>query len=244
MNSQLFQPHTLGTLPPRNRIVMAPMTRCRADAHMKSQLRLRTVAVLAALALGAAGGVAMGTEEAVYAVEKEDGDFQVRRYAPQVVAETVVDGTLEEAGNKAFRPLFNYISGANRSQGKIAMTAPVGQQAEGQKIAMTAPVGQEAVSNRWVVTFMMPTNYTMATLPQPTDENVRLRAIPARRMAAVQYSGTWSRSRYERNLARLREWMKAQGLAAAGDPVWARYNAPFTPWFLRRNEVLVPLASR
>ena len=202
------------------------------------------LALLTGLAFGAAGGVAMGTEEAAYTVEKTDGDFQVRRYAPQVVAETVVDGTLEEAGNKAFRPLFNYISGANRSQGKIAMTAPVGQQREGEKIAITAPVGQEALSNQWAVTFMMPTNYTMETLPAPTDEKVRLRAIPARRMAAVQYSGTWSRQRYERNLARLREWMKAQGLAAAGDPVWARYNAPFTPWFLRRNEILVPLANQ
>ena len=200
--------------------------------------------LFAGVAFGVAGGVAMGTEEAAYTVEKTDGDFQVRRYAPQVVAETVVDGTLEEAGNKAFRPLFNYISGANRSQGKIAMTAPVAQQREGEKIAMTAPVGQEALSNQWAVTFMMPTNYTIETLPEPTDEKVRLRAIPARRMAAVQYSGTWSRERYERNLDRLREWMKAQGFAAAGDPVWARYNAPFTPWFLRRNEILVPLTSR
>jgi hypothetical protein len=185
----------------------------------------------------------MGTEEAAFTVEKTDGDFQVRRYASQVVAETVVDGTLEEAGNKAFRPLFNYISGANRSKGKIAMTAPVGQQREGEKIAMTAPVGQEAVSNQWVVTFMMPAHFTLETLPAPTDEKVRLRAIPPRRMAAVQYSGTWSRQRYEGNLGRLREWMKAQGLAAAGDPVWARYNAPFTPWFLRRNEILVPMAQ-
>ena len=206
-------------------------------SHIRSLL-------LAGLVFGTAGGVAMGTEEAAYTVEKTDGDFQVRQYAPQVVAETVVDGTLEEAGNKAFRPLFNYISGANRSQGKIAMTAPVAQQREGEKIAMTAPVGQEAVSNQWAVTFMMPTNYTLETLPAPTDEKVRLRAIPARRMAAVRYSGTWSRQRYERNLARLREWMKAQGLAAAGDPVWARYNAPFTPWFLRRNEILVPLEKR
>ncbi len=186
----------------------------------------------------------MGVEEAAYIVEKTDGDFQVRQYAPQVVAETLVDGTLEEAGNKAFRPLFNYISGANRAKEKIAMTAPVAQQREGEKIAMTAPVGQAAVGNRWAVTFMMPTNYTIETLPEPTDEKVRLRAIPARRMATVQYSGTWSQPRYERNLARLREWMKAQGLAAAGDPVWARYNAPFMPWFLRRNEVLVPLPSR
>jgi effector-binding domain-containing protein len=185
--------------------------------------------------------MAMGVEEAVYTVEKTDGDFQVRLYAPQVVAETVVDGTLEEAGNRAFRSLFNYISGANRSQGKIAMTAPVGQQPEGQKIAMTAPVGQTAASNRWAVTFIMPANYTMETLPEPTDAKVRLRAIPARRMAAVRYSGAWSQQRYERNLARLRAWMQAQSLAAAGDPVWARYNAPFTPWFLRRNEVLVPV---
>jgi hypothetical protein len=123
------------------------------------------------------------------------------------------------------------------------MTAPVGQQAEGQKIAMTAPVGQEAVSNRWAVTFMMPGSSTLATLPAPTDERVQLRAVPARRMAAVNYSGTWSRKRYERNLGRLREWMNANRLVADGAPVWARYNPPFTPWFLRRNEILVPLAG-
>ena len=117
-------------------------------------------------------GMCLGIKEAAYTVERTDGDFQVRRYSPQVVAETVVDGTLEEAGNKAFRPLFNYISGANRSKGKIAMTAPVAQQREGEKIAMTAPVGQEALSNQWAVTFMMPTNYTMETLPEPTDEKV------------------------------------------------------------------------
>lgn len=197
--------------------------------------------MLAGLAFGAVGGVAMATEEAAYTVERTDGHFQVRQYAPQVVAEILVDGTLEEAGNKAFRPLFNYISGANRAKGKIAMTAPVTQQRDGEKIAMAAPVGQEAVGNRWAVTFMMPANYTLETLPVPTDEKVRLRAIPARRLAAVGYSGTWSRHGYEHHLAHLREWMKAQGLAAAGDPVWARYNAPFTPWFVRRNEVLVPL---
>ena len=195
--------------------------------------------LLAGLALGIGGCVTARVKEAAYSVERTDGDFQIRQYAPQVVAETLVDGTLEDAGNKAFRPLFNYISGANRSQGKIAMTAPVAQQREGKKIAMTAPVGQEASNNQWVVTFMMPTNYTMETLPDPTDKNVRLRAIPARRMATVQYSGTWSQQRYEQNLARLREWMKSKDLTPVGDPVWARYNPPVTPWFLRRNEILV-----
>jgi len=196
--------------------------------------------LLAGLVLGTGGCVTGSVKEAAYTVEKTDGVFQVRQYAPQVVAETVVDGTLEDAGNKAFRPLFNYISGANRSKGKIAMTAPVAQQRDEEKIAMTAPVGQEAVSNHWAITFMMPTNFTMETLPVPANEKVRLRAIPARRMAAVQYSGTWSQKRYDRNLARLRDWMKANGLIAAGEPIWARYNPPFTPWFMRRNEILVP----
>ncbi len=182
----------------------------------------------------------MGTEEAAYTVEKTDGDFQVRLYAPQVVAETLVEGTLEAAGNLAFRPLFNYISGANQSQDKIAMTAPVGQQPDGQKIAMTAPVGQEAVSNRWAVSFMMPTNFTLETLPQPTDQRVQLRAVPARRMVAVRYSGTWSQKRYEHSLDRLRDWMKANDLTAVGQSVWARYDPPFMPWFMRRNEILVP----
>jgi effector-binding domain-containing protein len=195
--------------------------------------------LLAGLAWGIGGCVTARVKEAAYSVERTDGDFQIRQYAPQVVAETLVDGTLEDAGNKAFRPLFNYISGANRSNQKIAMTAPVAQQREGEKIAMTAPVSQEIRSNQWAITFMMPTNYTMETLPAPTDKNVRLRAIPSRRMATVQYSGTWGQQRYEQNLARLREWMKAQGVVAAGDPIWARYNPPFTPWFLRRNEILV-----
>lgn len=202
----------------------------------------RVVILLAGLAFGMGGGVAMGVEKVAYIVEKKDGAFEVRQYASQIVAEIIVDGAMEEAGNKAFRPLFNYISGANRTQGKIAMTAPVSQQRDGEKIAMTAPVGQEAVSNRWAITFTMPANYTLEALPKPTDENVRLRAVPARRMAAVRYSGTWSQERYERNLARLRDWMKPNGLIAAGEPVWARYNPPFTPWFMRRNEILVPIA--
>lgn len=204
-------------------------------------LTVSSVALLAGLTLGLTGGVAMGVEEVAFSVEKKDGAFEVRQYAPHVVAEVTVTGTMAEAGNKAFRPLFNYISGSNRTQGKIAMTAPVGQQAEGQRIAMTAPVGQEAAGSQWVVTFTMPASLTLATLPTPTDESVRLRAVPGRRMAAVRYSGTWSQKRYERKLAGLREWMKANGLSAAGEPVWARYNPPFTPWFLRRNEILVPL---
>ena len=87
----------------------------------------------------------MGIEEAGYRVVKSDGAFELRDYAPHILAETVVDGSLEDAGNQAFRRLFRYISGENRSQGKIAMTAPVSQESKGEKISMTAPVGQQAV---------------------------------------------------------------------------------------------------
>ena len=215
------------------------------------------------------GGCAVATESAQYNVIEKSGEFEIRDYGPQVVAETVVAGSLEEAGNQAFRPLFNYISGANRSRDKIAMTAPVSQQPQSEKIPMTAPVtqqrqsekipmtapvtqqrqsekipmttpvGQQSADDGWAVSFLMPASYTLETLPEPEDPRVRLRQVPARRMAAVRYSGTWSESRYHRHRESLEAWLVEQGWQATGDPVWARYNAPFTPWFLRRNEILV-----
>lgn len=186
-------------------------------------------------------GCATGIEEAPYTVVRQDENLELRDYASHIVAETKVESTLEEAGNKAFRRLFNYISGENRQQQEIAMTAPVTQKASSEKIAMTAPVGQQRRGDAWVVSFMMPESYTMETLPAPENPAVRLREVPARRVAAVRYSGTWSEARYREHLAELEAWMADEGLQAAGQPIWARYNAPITPWFLRRNEVLIPV---
>ena len=102
------------------------------------------------------GGPAMAIEEAPYTVVKTSGIFEIRDYEPHILAETLIDGTLEDAGNKAFRRLFNYISGANRSRSSIAMTAPVSQEPSGEKISMTAPVSQQALAGKWAVSFMMP----------------------------------------------------------------------------------------
>ena len=184
---------------------------------------------------------AMATEEAKYTLVKKDNGFEIRDYASLVVAETIVEGELEDAGSAAFNRLFRYISGNNRPQEKIAMTAPVSQQRAGQKIAMTAPVAQEPLGDRWVVSFMMPSRYDLASLPEPLDTEVLLREIPARRMAVVRYSGTWSEKSYREHLAKLEEWMEGRQLEPAGMPVWARYDAPFKPWFLRRNEILYPI---
>ena len=185
----------------------------------------------------------MATEEAPYTVIKTDDIFELREYAPQVLAEIIVDGDLEGAGNKAFRPLFRYISGDNKSRDKIAMTTPVSQEQKGEKISMTAPVSQQSVQGKWAVSFMMPASYTIETLPTPDDPNIKLRQVPARRAAAVRYSGFWSEKKFLRYKLELENWITANNLKIIGDPVWARYNSPFTPWFLRRNEILIPIAS-
>ncbi len=186
---------------------------------------------------------AMAIEEAPFTVVKASGIFEVRDYEPHILAETLVDGTLEDAGNKAFRRLFNYISGANRSRSSIAMTAPVSQESSGEKITMTAPVSQQPSAGKWAVSFMMPASYTLATLPVPDDNSITLRQVPARRMAAVRYSGTWSEKNYLEYKERLENWIRENGFKISGEPLWARYNPPFTLWFLRRNEILIPIVS-
>jgi effector-binding domain-containing protein len=180
-------------------------------------------------------------EEATYKVVKKDNKFEIRDYAPHILAETVVEGDFEEAGNKAFNVLFGYISGDNRSREKLTMTAPVSQEPKGEKIKMTAPVGQQRVQESWAVSFMMPASYTLETLPEPEDPKVTLRQVPARRMAAVRYSGFWNEKGYLRYKLELESWIHEKGHTIVGDPIWARYNAPFTPWFLRRNEILIPV---
>lgn len=183
----------------------------------------------------------MAIEEAPYTVIKEDGRFQLREYKSQIVAETTVEGDFSDVGNEGFRILFDYISGNNTSEQKITMTAPVSQEPSSEKIPMTAPVNQEKIDGKWHVSFFMPAHYTMETTPRPNDERVVLKTIPARLIASVRYSGTWSWSRYEKHRILLENKLKEENLKPAGGYIFARYNPPFMPWFLRRNEVLIPV---
>jgi hypothetical protein len=205
----------------------------------------RHLPLAAALALCALAEPAMATEKPKYTVVQQVEGLEVRQYAPYLVAETEVTGSREEAGNEGFRRLGGYIFGKNRGERKIAMTAPVAQQ-EGAKIAMTAPVAQQERPDRgpstWVIQFMMPSELTLATLPEPLDPAVRFREIPGGKFAVLAYSGSWSEERYLEKLAELRTAMAKAGLRAAGEPVWARYDPPFMPWFLRTNEILVEIA--
>jgi len=186
-------------------------------------------------------GEGMAYEEAKYTVIMKEGNYELRQYEPNIVAETLVDGDFDKAGNKGFRRLFKYISGENQKKQSIGMTTPVSQEAGSEKIAMTAPVSQERTGDQWRIAFMMPSEYTMDTLPQPVDPKVSLHQVPARRMAAITYSGTWSRERYENHKALLEAFIRQRKWSPLGEPVLARYNSPFTLWFLRRNEVLIPV---
>jgi len=186
-------------------------------------------------------GKVMAVEEAEYSVLIKDDNIELRQYTAHIVAETLVYGEFENAGGMAFRPLFNYISDQNTTRQNIAMTAPVAQQAQGEKIAMTAPVGQRKERDAWAVSFMMPSSYSMDTLPVPLNADVTLREVPAQLVVALRYSGLWRDSTYQQHKDTLSQWIKDHNLLIAGEAMWARYDPPYIPWFMRRNEILIPV---
>ena len=180
------------------------------------------------------------TEQQTYEVLERYPSFELRRYPAHAVAEVRVEGSFESAGNRAFRSLFGYISGRNRSAQAVAMTAPVVQEEAGsQRVAMTAPVVQtEGAEGEYVVAFVLPASLTAQTAPVPIDPQVRIREVPERLAVAVRYSGRWSESGYRDRLADLEAALAEAGLVPVGPPRFARFDPPFKPWFLRRNEVV------
>jgi hypothetical protein len=208
---------------------------------MKIQRRRIIIFLLFPLFFLSITGNVMATEEAKYAVLEKEGHFELRQYEPCIAAETLVEGDFDEVGNAGFRRLFRYISGDNQAKMPISMTSPVAQEKRSEKISMTAPVTQQKGGKDWSIAFIMPAEYTMDTLPIPNDARITLRAMPARLLAAISYSGTWSESRYEEHKALLDKMVSERKLRTAGEYIFARYNPPFTPWFMRRNEVLVPV---
>lgn len=183
---------------------------------------------------------ASAIEEPKFETVHKYADFEVRDYSSYLVAETVVASDFNEAGNEGFHLLFDYISGKNSAAQSITMTAPVIQ--SGQKIEMTAPVIQSGKPGGFVVQFVMPASFTLKTLPVPSDSRVKTREVPAARVAVIRYSGFWTQSSFESHLRMLMAGIEHEHLTAIGSPIWARYDPPFMPWFLRRNEILVPIA--
>jgi hypothetical protein len=201
------------------------------------------VSVLGIVAMAVFVFVVQNVETPEYVAVESDGAFEIRDYPPLVVAETMRSGARREALGSGFGPLARYIFAKERAGEKIAMTAPVIQQrpeAPAERIAMTTPVIQSpAGEEAWSVRFIMPSGYRLDELPAPANSEVRLREIPARRRAAVRFSGSTADAALAEQETALRAWMASRGLTPAGPAVYAYYNDPFTPGFLRRNEVLI-----
>ena len=218
-------------------------------AHCKRRI-LRHSLIAAAIILLQSGCSLVGirsTAEPGYSVLQKDELFEVREYDQLVVVETVVDASFDDAGGIAFRRLFGYISGDNASAAEIAMTAPVMAADEstpvGEEISMTAPVTGQETPLGWRFAFVLPADYTLATAPLPGNPEVRLEQVPAKKVAVVRYSGSWSEAGFARNVQLLQQWMSQNQLEAEALPRVAGYDPPWTLPFLRRNEVMIDIKS-
>lgn len=201
-------------------------------------------ATLCSLVLFASPMTSQAAEEPDYKVVEKLEDIEVREYAAYSVAEVVVPGPAAEAGSLAFPILAGYIFGKNKGEKKFAMTAPVTQTAEPVKLEMTAPVTQTPTPDGFRVQFVLPKGVTTASAPEPLDTRITLRDIAPSRLAVIRYSGFWSDANYIQHLTKLQATLRNANLAWLGEPVYSRYNAPFTPWFLRRNEIWLHLAAQ
>jgi hypothetical protein len=188
------------------------------------------------------GPIVSNVEQPKYRVLDRNENLEIREYAPMTIAETEVSGSRHEAIKKGFRILADYIFGNNRTEQEVPMTAPVTQQ-RGEKVAMTAPVMQQRNGNIWHVRFTMPSKYTIETLPEPNNPAVELKKIPPKRLAVIRFAGMAGEDGLKRRTSELYKLLSAKKLIAMSEPIYAFYNPPWTLPFLRRNEVMVEIAS-
>ena len=207
----------------------------------------RTLFLLTAFMMGQS---AMAIEEPVFKVTLKADAFEVRQYAPTLIAETLVEGDMDEASNKGFRRIADYIFGNNRaaqsgSSAKIAMTAPVTVEPQSEKIAMTAPVTMSAATKDmreaklWRVHFVMPSQYTLSSIPQPNNPDVKLKEVPGKLMAVHSYTGFNTLAKVQSKTDELLSWLQQKNFKAIGAPQLSRYDPPWTLPMFRRNEIMV-----
>jgi len=185
----------------------------------------------------------MAIEEPKYRIIENTGAFELRVYDPKIIAEVEVQGTLKEASSAGFKLIAGYIFGDNTSSTggneKVSMTAPVTMQPKSEKISMTAPVSMEQKGEKWSMHFVMPSQYTLKTLPKPNNPAVTIRQVEGSKYAVIRFSGLAGKSKTEKKTVELKKWLKSRNITSIDEPELARYNPPWTLPFLRRNEVMI-----
>ena len=187
-----------------------------------------------------AGPVMSNVEKPDYKVIQTERNIEIRQYEPMIIAEVEVDGKREDAIREGFRLIADYIFGNNTVKRDIAMTAPV-QQQESQKIAMTAPVQQQSTGRSWQISFVMPSKYSMETLPEPKNDRVRLKEIMTKKFVVIKFSGTNSNENVTEHENQLMKYIESNQIKIIDSPKYAFYNAPWTLPFMRRNEVMIEI---
>ena len=180
-------------------------------------------------------------EEPNYQVKRKSDDIEIRQYPSVIAAEVQVSTAQKQPENQAFRILAGYIFGKNVARDKIAMTVPVTETSASEKVAMTVPVTSVNADGTMIMSFYMPSKYTLESLPEPVDKRIRFTNVPAKSYAVIRFSGTAREQNIDRHEKKLRDYMKDQGLSPKGPAIRAFYNPPWTLPFLRRNEIWLPI---
>ena len=184
----------------------------------------------------------MATDEPEFKTILKDGKFEIREYAPKIIAQVEVFGDFDDASSKGFKILADYIFGNNLSKdgnSRIEMTAPVEMEPLSQKMNMTKPVLTEGNDNTWIVSFIMPNEFTLETLPEPNDKNIKISSLPKEKYAVIVFSGLVRESSYQEKENLLTQFIKIKKLKTSGEIKIARYNPPWTLPFFRRNELMI-----
>ena len=176
-------------------------------------------------------------KEPAFTVLKKDGNIQIREYAPYLTADVTVSGDRKSAINRGFRILAAFIFGGNTKQASIDMTAPV-IQTTNEKIAMTAPVIQQGDNNTWQVSFVMPAEYTEATLPKPNNADIKIVSHPSRKMIVIKFTGRTTTNNIKKHQQKLLEYIADNNIKVNSQPIYAFYNPPWVLPFFKRNEVM------
>jgi hypothetical protein len=183
----------------------------------------------------------ISVEQQKYFVVDKMENFEIRKYPPAIIAEVSVNDDFKKAGNSGFRILLDFISGKNKQNSKIKMTAPVDQSLGSEKIKMTAPVEMIGNKNNYIIRFVMPEKYTLEKLPKPLDKRIIVKKTPETKKAARIYYGSWSEENFKTNKEILINSLDKSNIKWSGNVIFARYNSPLTLWFLKKNEIIVNL---
>lgn len=194
------------------------------------------------LLIGAAciGPIMSNVEEPAFSILSSEKNIQTREYDQQIVAEVLIEGERYQAINQGFKLLADYIFGNNEVNNKISMTAPVSQQSS-EKIKMTAPVSQQFDGNQWIVRFVMPSQYTLLSLPKPLSSLVKIKEVPSKKFVVIKFAGKNSQKNIQNNQEKLMSYCLKNNIETIGKPIYAFYNPPWTMPMFRRNEVMVEI---